>query len=397
MCNKPSKIVTSNGDQILIGCRECWQCQLTRSNDLVGKALAEQQTADATFFVTLTYGRGDAGEIMHESATVLTYRHVQMFLKRLRNKGYNVRYMCAGEYGSLRGRAHWHLVLFFRGKVPDWPEDRRFHSEFWEDNGVPRGFVHSVKASYSNLRYAVKYLYKDQVGGIARASYSRFPPLGSEYILHVARCWARAGVVPQSTSFKLRVSTIKGLRDVRFRITGVMRDAFMREWLETYLASGFDLDPSGCDSELVNAFIRYGRCVNYDMAYEYDMDKRQKDAKLEKRFEYIEARSAFVKSLQGRYVPYNIPSDLGEYFWRSIEDGQVEGRRPRQLWRTLIAECRASEPGFNPFSNKWRKSWKRRGVYNPIAGGIVDCDREPARERARKRKLVARIRKLFAV
>lgn len=395
MCVSPSKLVAENGEEILIGCRTCWQCVLSKTNDLVGKALAEAQTSDESYFLTLTYGRGNAGEVMHEAATILTYQHIQLFLKRLRNKGYDVRYMCSGEYGSLRGRAHWHLVLFFRGKVPDWPLDKRFHSEFWADKNGPRGFVHVVKAGYSNLMYAVKYIYKDQEGGIDRVSYSRFPPLGHDYIMHVARAWANAGVTPQHTAFKLRVPTVGGVRDVRFRITGVTRDRFMQVWLETYLKAGFKLDPSGCESKLVEAYIHFGRVVNYDMAIEHDWDKREKEARLDKRFAEIQARADFTKSLEGRYVPYNIPSDLGEYFWRSLEDGAVQGQERRQLFRQLLAECRAAKPEFNPYSPRYKRSWLSRGVYNPIQGRKLDCDREPPSERARSRKLVGQLKRLF--
>ena len=32
--------------------------------------------------------------------------------------------MIAGEYGERKGRAHWHAVLFFKGKVPSLPIGR---------------------------------------------------------------------------------------------------------------------------------------------------------------------------------------------------------------------------------------------------------------------------------
>ena len=68
--------------------------------------------------VTLTY-KGD----VPGSVTLLT-ADVQKFVRSLRKAGHKVRYMIAGEYGERKGRAHWHAVLFFKGKVPSLPIGR---------------------------------------------------------------------------------------------------------------------------------------------------------------------------------------------------------------------------------------------------------------------------------
>ena len=43
----------------------------------------------------------------------LDYRHVELFLKRLRKAGYQFNKVSAGEYGGKGARAHWHLLVMF--------------------------------------------------------------------------------------------------------------------------------------------------------------------------------------------------------------------------------------------------------------------------------------------
>ena len=81
--------------------------------DWQGRCIAEAATAKAAFAVTLTYGRDAMGEKLHERAVVMTYSDVQRYLKLLRRHRYTVRYFCAGEFGSEKGRVHWHIILFF--------------------------------------------------------------------------------------------------------------------------------------------------------------------------------------------------------------------------------------------------------------------------------------------
>ena len=99
-------------------CRHCLRCRRNRVDCLVGRCLAEKAVSDGVLGVTLTY-KGD----VPGSVTLLT-ADVQKFVRSLRKAGHKVRYMIAGEYGERKGRAHWHAVLFFKGKVPSLPIGR---------------------------------------------------------------------------------------------------------------------------------------------------------------------------------------------------------------------------------------------------------------------------------
>lgn len=381
---------------MLVACRECWECDLVKVNDLVGRCLAEKAVSDHTVLVTLTYGRSVAGDPSHEAATVLTYRHVQLFLKRLRNDGYNVRYMASGEYGSLRGRAHWHIILFFTGKVPDWPKDERFHSDFWSDEaGEARGFVHVCDVDYLGMKYAAKYILKDANAAQSRSSYSRFPPLGEAYFRALALRMARAGVQPTAPTYVFDVTRTNGeQRRVTFRMRGVTLQRFMETWLDEYLARGFELDPSGAASEMVESFIKYGRVVNYELAKEYYFEKAEKDARSDARLKEIEAKAVQARGLSARYRSVNTATDLGGYFWTRLKDGEKQGQG-QSLRRQLLNECREIDPAFNPYSKRWSATLRHFDISRPFNSRKVECDRLPAREAARRRRLVARVRQLF--
>ena len=58
-------------------------------------------------------GEYQAGKVAPAGALRLDYRHIELFLKRLRKAGYEFKKVAAGEYGGDLGRAHWHLLLMF--------------------------------------------------------------------------------------------------------------------------------------------------------------------------------------------------------------------------------------------------------------------------------------------
>lgn len=71
--------------------------------------MLEAKLWESSAFLTLTY---DDGHVPPDGS--LDPRHVQLFLKRLRNE-YNdrkIRYYAVGEYGDISERPHYHLALF---------------------------------------------------------------------------------------------------------------------------------------------------------------------------------------------------------------------------------------------------------------------------------------------
>lgn len=256
MCTAPLTL----GDGTQIACRECWQCRKARVDDLVGRGIAELKTAHAAHAVTLTYGRDmnedsiSYGEAEHERAVVLTYSDVQKFLKLLRRHGYPCRYLVTGEYGTAKGRAHWHIILFWEREVPpgirlgeNW-HFQRFDRKtgepavdpktgkpalFW-----PHGHTFWAKPGYEAFRYNLKYVLK-QLGPGAdeqqmKKQQSRMPPLGAAYFAQLARRLAEQGLAPRDGFYTFPEALRRNGERVKFRLSGRSEELFVEAYLDAW-------------------------------------------------------------------------------------------------------------------------------------------------------------------
>ena len=243
MCISPNNI----SEVGLVACHKCWQCRENKVNDYVGRCIAESHHSDETLSVTLTYGDGDTPE----SAT-LVYKHYQLFIKSLRNEGYKVRYIVAGEYGSTKGRAHWHAILFFKGKVPKNIEyDKRINWKHWN-----RGYSFIEKPSYKSYRYVMKYILKDTQLDIQNGhfSLSKKPPLGDHYFKELAKKYVDSGLAPQTFMYSFD-NEFDGQGNRReFMIQGKTRENFckyyLHEWLDQHAFSNRKMP----DSDIIEEF-----------------------------------------------------------------------------------------------------------------------------------------------
>lgn len=250
-------ITLDNGVQA--ACRNCWQCKLDRIDDWVGRCIAERQTSVGCHSVTLTYARDlnekstTYGEAEHERAAVLTYSDVQIFLKRLRNWGYPMRYVVAGEYGTMKGRAHWHIILFWTKKIPKIPALGQ-REIFWnvnpetgevreDENGVPLkfwdwGVTFWEKPEYEHFRYNVKYIQKDETDAFRQGhfSMSKKPPIGSKYFFKLAMKMAKEGVAPQTLEYSWPDVRKKNDERRRFFMHGTTADNFCEAFINSWCA-----------------------------------------------------------------------------------------------------------------------------------------------------------------
>ena len=115
----------ASGKIFPMACSVCDGCRQYKHESIVGRVMAESESAACVLSVCLTYDpKGDKPE----GAVWLDYDDVRKFLMRIRKAGYKVRKFVAGEYGTQNGRAHWHLLLFFQ-----WDEQ---HLVWWKDEQV---------------------------------------------------------------------------------------------------------------------------------------------------------------------------------------------------------------------------------------------------------------------
>lgn len=222
MCITP--ITLPDGTQV--ACRHCDLCRRNRLRDWLGRCVAEEYCSDLTVSVTLTYA-GDGPE-----TALLRYRDVQLMLKRMRKDGLSVRYLVAGEYGEQKGRAHWHCIFFFRGKVPEITMESRVQWKYW-----PHGFAYFQQPDYKGLSYVLKYILKDQyVAGQRRVfSMSKKPPIGYDYFMGLADRMAEGGFMMHAPEYRFADKTDHTGKSIRYWLQGAMRRLFIERFVETWI------------------------------------------------------------------------------------------------------------------------------------------------------------------
>lgn len=247
MCNSPITIRIDRGDYtepVEVGCHECWQCIERSVGDWVGRNIAESKTAIAANAITLTYGRdidpksSTFNRIDHPRARVLTYSDVQKYFKRLRKNGYPCRYFVTGEYGAMKARAHWHVMVYWLGDVPEHRLRKRFRNKLW-----PYGFQFWDQPSPGAIRYNCKYIQKDQGDDEKQGKLmmSKKPPLGTEYFLARAEQFVEQGLSPRDLFYSWREVT-RPKKDgsteiVKFQMKGAVKDLFLRHFVTVWQAT----------------------------------------------------------------------------------------------------------------------------------------------------------------
>lgn len=192
---------------------------------------------------------------------ILTYADFQKFVKLLRRHGYDVRYFVAGEYGSKKGRAHWHPILYFRGKVPNWELDKNIEIPEWR-----HGWTFWTKPSFHAVRYNCKYIMKgmgdDQKQG--HLAMSKKPPLGSRFFEQLAARYVQQGLAPQDLFYSFpevkRRKRNGTMEIIPFMLKGRPAELFLASYVEQWRARYGDKPRPR--SQLVDLFEEWGRVIN---------------------------------------------------------------------------------------------------------------------------------------
>lgn len=207
MCENPLTIHRRNEPDTTVKCRKCEQCKAERLRHWTGRVNAEMQTAYSVSFVTLTYGGG----YDNPEAYTLNYEHVKLFFKKLRKAGHRFSYINVGEFGTDKGRAHWHVLFFWYSSEPEWEYDKMLQPPEQAETGDPLQFdwpfghikVERPRSKQATAHYIMKYMQKDGVAENLR--YSKKPALGERYLLEYARDHARRGLAlwPQHPTYTI--------------------------------------------------------------------------------------------------------------------------------------------------------------------------------------------------
>ena len=164
-------------------------------------------------------------------------RHYQTMMKLVRSRNYKIRYLAVAEYGALKGRVHFHAIWFGKGKQPQisltdetpWPEEQRVITDIW-----PHGHIWvDGSATEKALRYACKYLLKNEVGTYW-FSPSKKPPLGTEWFRKKARELVEADLMPQTFNYL----PPGGDKKREYLLTGATRRLYLEEIIAGLKAAG---------------------------------------------------------------------------------------------------------------------------------------------------------------
>lgn len=254
MCLNPVKL--PNG--IEVACRECRLCRDNRVNDWVGRCIAESKTCDRAYAVTLTYGGDDRYGNVNPEATVLSYTDIRRYLALVRkwSKPAVVRFFVTGEFGSAKGRAHWHMLLFLTGgEVPNVRWQERYRHD--DGNGHmlwPHGFSYWEEAAPHNIRYTAKYILKQKESAALKGmGLSSKPPLGDAYFKLEAARYVDQGLAPQDLFYRFPMDRLRNGQTRTYKLAGAPAfnylHAFAHEWERRFG------NQSWPQSELMDAFI----------------------------------------------------------------------------------------------------------------------------------------------
>lgn len=237
MCIAPNVLA----DGTITACHKCWQCIEQSVWDWVGRNIAENKTSVQSHAITLTYGRDDGGRVDHLRSAILTYSDVKNMLKKLRNHGFPVRYFITGEFGTKKGRTHWHGIFHWQDQVPDHELGVRFHIPFWE-----HGHTMWKQPNPEAIAYACKYILKDYADGARQTSLPRMskkPPLGHDYFMNLAERFVDEGLSPQDLDYSFK-GVMRRKRDGTFEPRPFrLRDRSAENFLSHYVATWAELRP----------------------------------------------------------------------------------------------------------------------------------------------------------
>lgn len=259
--NKCYEEVSKSGeDFVLLPCGHCIGCRLDYSRSWADRMMLELETAKKAVFLTLTYDQLHAHPVEYQEAVPpdvffpnsriqdviedghyfvpvsydLDYTDVQRFLKLLR-KDYppgTLRFYCGSEYGELRGRPHFHMILYgislddLKDKI-FWGKnkfgDKLYVSPYlngkWKQGRVIIGNVTWKTCAYVARYVTKKAMGKESILYDARfqspefARMSRKPGIGMKYLEQHPDCLDKQEIYLSTPEGSLKVSIPKYFMD----------------------------------------------------------------------------------------------------------------------------------------------------------------------------------------
>lgn len=149
--------------RVPVPCGRCPNCVQSRVSGWVFRLRQEEKRSNSSLFVTLTYDTPFV-PITPNGYMSLQKKDLQDFFKRLRKaktSDSKIKYYACGEYGSIRKRPHYHLIIFNSDGDSIQRAWSRYHPE--AGTNVLIGQVDFGTVSSSSIAYTAKYMAKGRV------------------------------------------------------------------------------------------------------------------------------------------------------------------------------------------------------------------------------------------
>lgn len=248
-CADPGEIMVPVGathEVVKTLCGKCAHCRWVRRSALTNAAERESYVSDWVILLTLTVAPDPERE-RDRLDVELSMPELQKFQKRVRinkdrGKGSFAgrlttgwRYIQAGEYGPLRGRAHYHVLVFGRGDLPDWQygDDVRFDLKEWPHGHANAQLIFEGQqngASRGAAWYVAKYMTKSHKDGEERCfSRSSAPAIGAQAVYEWGAEVAAMGAPVPTHDFKVSVPGVG--RNHSALLLGASREWYLRGFM----------------------------------------------------------------------------------------------------------------------------------------------------------------------
>ena len=140
------------GENIPVPCSKCPPCKKRRTSGWSFRLVKEGERSKTALFVTLTYNTNHI-PITKNGFMNLHKPDVQKFMKRLRKlSNEKLKYYVCGEYGTLRMRPHYHLIIF--------NADQEKVERAWALNNKKIGDIYIGEVNEASIGYTLKYMCK---------------------------------------------------------------------------------------------------------------------------------------------------------------------------------------------------------------------------------------------
>ena len=153
-----------------IRCGVCRDCRLHSAREWAIRCVHEAQMHERNCFVTLTFETDPAS---------IAKRDLQVFFKRLRNRGLKFSYYACGEYGEKFARPHYHVCLFgidFGEDRYPWkrtPKGSLLYRSPLLETCWKYGHAYIGELTQESAGYTARYCMKKITGDLADQHYQR--------------------------------------------------------------------------------------------------------------------------------------------------------------------------------------------------------------------------------